>query len=185
MELFSSEWFVALAAVIGIDLVLAGDNAVVIALAANSLPKHMQKKAVIAGTFLAIAIRVVCAIFAVVLLRLPGVSLGGGILLFWIAYKLVSNKDVKHRDDHKKVTTFGQAMMMIVMADVVMGVDNIIAIAGAAKGDVLLVVIGLLISIPIVMWGSFFIMGYMKKHPWIILGRRSVVVLCWRRHDCL
>lgn len=168
MELFSLEWFAALGAIIAIDLVLAGDNAVVIALAANSLPKEMQARAVVMGTMLAIVIRIICAAFAVVLLRLPGVSAAGGVLLFWIAYKLVSNKDAHQEHDHKKVTTFAQAMMLIVVADAVMGIDNIIAIAGAAKGDILLVGIGLLVSIPIVMWGSFFIIKFIKSHPWIV-----------------
>ena len=154
--------------VIAIDLVLAGDNAVVIALAANSLPKHMQRKAVVTGTLVAIVVRIVAAAFAVVLLRIPGVSAVGGLLLFWIAYKLISNKDAHLPDDHKKATTFAQAMMLIVVADALMGIDNIIAIAGAAKGDILLVTIGLLVSIPIVMWGSFFIMGFIKSHPWIV-----------------
>lgn len=168
MDPLSLEWFGALGAIIAIDLVLAGDNAVVIALAANSLPKHMQRRAVVVGTFVAIAVRIVAAAFAVVLLRIPGVSAGGGVLLFWIAYKLVSNKDAHERHDHRKATTFAQAMAMIVVADAVMGIDNIIAIAGAAKGDIVLVAIGLVVSIPIVMWGSFFIMSFIKRHPWIV-----------------
>ena len=168
MELFALEWWLALATIIAIDLVLAGDNAVVIAMAADTLPKRMQKRAVIYGTGGAILVRVVFSVFAVYLLTIPYLKAVGGLLLFWIAYKLVAGKNTSSKHDMANVNSFAHAMMLIVVADAVMGIDNIIAIAGAAKGDVPLVVIGLLVSIPIVMYGSFFILSMIKRHPWII-----------------
>ena len=169
MELFSPEWFAALLAIIGIDLVLAGDNALVIAMAAKSLPQHQQRRAVIIGTFGAILVRACFAIIAVYLLRISFVKIVGGVLLFWIGYKLIKS-DPGHADKlkDKEATTFTQAISLIIFADAVMGIDNAIAIAGAAKDDILLVVIGLLLSIPIVMWGSFLILKAIKRFPWIV-----------------
>ena len=169
MELFTAEWFAALLAIIGIDLILAGDNALVIAMAARSLRKDQQRKAVVIGTAGAILVRAVFAIIAIYLLRIDYVKIGGGLLLFWIGYKLLTGESGhagKLKD--KTTTTFMQAIGLIVVADAVMGIDNAIAIAGAAKNDISLVVIGLLLSIPIVMWGSFLILKVITRFPWML-----------------
>ena len=168
MELFSPEFFSALAAIIVIDLILAGDNAIVIALAARNVPKHLQKRAIVWGTAGAIAVRTTMTLVVVWLLKIPGLLLAGGLLLVWIAYKLVAPKDA---DPHGNVTasdSFWGAMKTIVIADAVMGLDNVLAVAGAAHGSFLLVVIGLLISIPIVIWGSTLILKWVERYPAII-----------------
>ena len=170
MELFSGPWFGSLISIILIDLVLAGDNAVVIALAARSLPAHMQRAAVLWGTVGAIVIRVVAAVTLVFLLRVPGIKAVGALLLFWIAYRLVHDNHDSRRSSAKERAgvTFLSAMGTIVFADAIMGLDNILAIAGAARGDILLVAIGLIISIPIVIGGSMLILHYIQNHPWIV-----------------
>lgn len=167
MELLSAEFFSALLAIIIIDLVLAGDNAIVIALAARNLPADLRKKAIIWGTFGAIAVRTAMTLVVVWLLKVPGLMLLGGALLVWIAYKLLADND---GDGHEvsAANSFWGAMKTIVVADAVMGLDNVLAVAGAAHGSFLLVVIGLLISIPIVIWGSQIILKYVERYPGII-----------------
>ncbi len=168
MELFSPEFFSALVAIIIIDLILAGDNAIVIALAARNVPKHLQRKAVLWGTFGAIAVRTAMTLVVVWLLKIPGLLLVGGLLLVWIAYKLVVPKEDDPHGDIKASDSFWGAMKTIVIADAVMGLDNVLAVAGAAHGSFLLVVIGLLISIPIVIWGSTIILKWVERFPAII-----------------
>ena len=145
---FSADWLARLAAIIFVDLVLAGDNAVVIALAARNLPRHLQKKAVYAGTAGAIVVRVVLVLFALQLLRLPGLSLAGGALLYYVAWRLISSDDDVHAPS-TPADSFWSAMRTIIIADTVMGLDNILAIAGASGGDLGLVIFGFLLSIPI------------------------------------
>ena len=153
MELFSAEFFSALLAIIVIDLVLAGDNAIVIALAARNLPADLRKKAIIWGAVGAIAVRTAMTLVVVWLLKVPGLMLLGGVLLVWIAYKLLADNDGDGHDV-SAANSFWGAMKTIVVADAVMGLDNVLAVAGASHGSFMLVVIGLLISIPIVIWGS-------------------------------
>jgi YjbE family integral membrane protein len=132
--------------------VLAGDNAIVIALAARNLPAHLQKKAIVWGTVGAIVVRSVMTIGVVWLLKIPGLMLVGGLGLLWIAYKLLADDG---GDEHGPVaTTFWGAMRTIVIADALMGVDNVLGVAGAAHGAIDLVIIGLLVSVPIVVFGS-------------------------------
>jgi len=167
VELFSAPWWSALMAIILIDLVLAGDNAIVIALAARNLPPHLQKKAVIWGTVGAIAVRSVMTVGVVWLLKIPGLMLAGGIGLLWIAYKLLADQnDGEH--DGPVASTFWGAMKTIVVADALMGVDNVLGVAGAAHGAFDLVVIGLLISIPIVVFGSTMVLKLVERFPVII-----------------
>lgn len=165
MELFSPEFLSALLSIIVIDLVLAGDNAIVIGLAARKLPKTQQKKAIIWGTVGAIVIRMVATITVVWLLKIPGLLLIGGILLVWIAYKLLID-DKGH--DIKAEASFMAAVKTIVIADALMGLDNVIGVAGAANGHFLLVVIGLIISVPIMIWGSSIILRLVERYPIII-----------------
>ena len=164
MELFSSAWLSALLAIVLIDLVLAGDNAIVIALAARNLPPQLQKKAIVWGTVGAVVVRSAMTIGVVWLLKVPGLMLVGGLGLLWIAYKLLAPQD---SDDvlHPHATTFWGAMKTIVIADALMGVDNVLGVAGAAHGAIDLVVIGLLISVPIVVWGSTLVLRLVERFP--------------------
>ncbi len=166
-DLFTMQFLTALLSIVVIDLVLAGDNAIVIALAARNLPPHLQKKAIIWGTIGAVVVRSAMTIGVVWLLKVPGLMLVGGLALVWIAYKLLS--DDSGEDAHgAPATTLAGAMKTIIIADAVMGVDNVLAVAGAAHGSFLLVVLGLLISIPIVVWGSRLVLKLMARYPVII-----------------
>jgi len=160
-------WWSALLAIILIDLVLAGDNAIVIALAARNLPPEHQNKAILWGTVGAIVIRSAMTVGVVWLLKIPGLMLVGGLGLLWIAYKLITDTS---EDEHQggTATTFWGAMKTIIVADALMGVDNVLGVAGAANGDFTLVVIGLLISIPIVVLGSKLVLQLVEKWPVII-----------------
>jgi YjbE family integral membrane protein len=166
LEILSTEFLSALMAIVIIDLVLAGDNAIVIGLAARNLPKEQQKKVIFWGAFGAIAIRSILTLFVVLLLNIPGLLLIGGLLLIWIAYKLLV--EGKNHDDMQPKQSLWAAIKTIIIADTVMGLDNVLAIAGAAHGEFLLVVLGLLISIPIVIWGSTLILKLIERNPWII-----------------
>lgn len=154
-------------AIVLIDLVLAGDNAIVIALAARNLPPEHQNKAIVWGTIAAIVVRSTMTLCVVWLLQIPGLMFIGGLGLLWIAYKLISdtNEDTNH-SVHS--TSFWSAMKTIVVADALMGIDNVLGVAGAANGSFDLVVIGLLISIPIVVLGSKLVLRLVEKWPIII-----------------
>jgi YjbE family integral membrane protein len=168
MELFSPEFFSALLAIIVIDLVLAGDNAIVIALAARNLPEKEKTRAIVWGTVGAIVVRAAMTMGVVWLLKIPGLMLIGGLLLIWIAVRLIAPNE--SGDDHSPTaTTFWGAMKTIVIADAVMGVDNVLAVAGAAHGSFVLVVLGLLISIPIVVWGSRLVLKLIERFPSVIM----------------
>ncbi|MRG29748.1 MULTISPECIES: TerC family protein [Laceyella] len=159
------EFFTALLSIVIIDLVLAGDNAIVIGLAARNLPKDKQKQVIIWGTLGAVVIRVLATLAVVWLLKIPGLLLIGGIILTWIAFKLL----IEEKDhDVKAADSMWAAIRTIIIADAVMGLDNVLAVAGAAHGDFLLVVLGLIISVPIVVWGSTVFLKLMDKYPWII-----------------
>lgn len=168
MEFLSAPWWSALLAIILIDLVLAGDNAIVIALAARNLPPHLQKKAIMWGTVGAIAVRSVMTIGVVWLLKIPGLMLVGGLGLLWIAYKLLADQGSEDGHDGPVVSTFWGAMKTILVADALMGVDNVLGVAGAAHGAFDLVVIGLLVSVPIVVLGSTVVLKLVERFPAII-----------------
>jgi YjbE family integral membrane protein len=167
MELFSTPWWSALLAIILIDLVLAGDNAIVIALAARNLPPHLQKKAIAWGTVGAIVVRSAMTVGVVWLLKIPGLMLVGGLGLLWIAYKLLAEQN---HDEHQGpiANTFWGAMKTIVVADALMGIDNVLGVAGAAHGSFDLVIIGLLVSVPIVVFGSTMVLKLVERFPMII-----------------
>ena len=175
-ELLSSPWWSALLAIIVIDLVLAGDNAVVIGLAARNVPARHQRRVVLWGTFGAIAVRVALTSVVVWLLKIPGFLLVGGLALAWIGWRLT---DDTGGGDPKVAATASirGAIQTIVIADAVMGIDNVLAIGGAAHGSMLLVLIGLAVSIPIVIWGSTLVLKLVERHPQILwLG---AAVLGW------
>lgn len=175
MEWLTGDMLSALLAIIVIDLVLAGDNAVVIGMAARNLPKEQQKKAVIWGTVGAVVIRAVATIAVVKLLNIPGLMLVGGLFLVWIALKLLIEE--KGHDNVKASTSLAAAIRTIVIADAVMGIDNILAVAGAAHGDFILVIIGLAISVPIMVWGSTLILKLLEKYPVTIYIGAGVLAL--------
>lgn len=175
MDILSVEFLSGLLSIIIIDLILAGDNALLIGLATKNLPKNQQKKAIIWGTFGAIFIRIVLTLFAVKLLQIDGLLLVGGVLLVYISYKLLLSDNELEVKSPKK--SFLGAIWTILVADLLMGVDNVIAVAGAAHGSYLLVVIGLLISIPIVVWGSTLVIKIIEKFPFIIMIGAGV--LAW------
>ena len=178
MDIFSLEFFTALGAIILIDLVLAGDNALVIALAARKLPPALQKKAILWGTFGAIFVRALMTVGVVWLLKIPGLLLVGGLLLVWIAIKLLdpTGQGEEHAGG-SGATSFIGAMKTIVIADAVMGVDNVLGVAGAAEGSFLLVILGLLISIPIVVWCSGLVLRLVARFPVIIYAGAAVLAL--------
>ena len=177
MEFLSPAWWSALMAIILIDLVLAGDNAIVIALAARNLPKHLQKKAIIWGTVGAIGVRTLMTLVVVWLLKIPGLMLVGGLGLLWIAYKLIADQGGDDGDHGPAATTFWGAMKTIIVADALMGIDNVLGVAGAAHGAMDLVVIGLLISVPIVVFGSTMVLKLVDRFPAIIYI--GAAVLAW------
>ena len=167
MEMFSTPWWSALMAIVLIDLVLAGDNAIVIALAARNLPPLLKRKAIIWGTVGAIVVRSAMTVGVVWLLQIPGLMLVGGLGLVWIAYQLLA--DQGDGEAHgESATTFWGAMKTIIVADALMGVDNVLGVAGAAHGAFDLVVIGLLVSIPIVVLGSSVVLKLVERFPAII-----------------
>ena len=175
-ELFTSPWWSALLAIIVIDLVLAGDNAVVIGLAARNVPAGHQRRVVLWGTFGAIAVRVALTSVVVWLLKIPGFLLVGGLALAWIGWRLTEDTGGGDPGIAARTSIRG-AIQTIVIADAVMGVDNVLAIGGAAHGSLLLVLIGLAISIPIVIWGSTLVLKLAERHPQILwLG---AAVLGW------
>ncbi|MFV0680378.1 TerC family protein [Ottowia sp.] len=177
MEFMSAPWWSALAAIILIDLVLAGDNAIVIALAARNLPKHLQKPAIIWGTVGAIVVRTLMTLVVVWLLKIPGLMLLGGLGLLWIAYNLISDSGDGEDEHGVGATTFWGAMKTIIIADALMGIDNVLGVAGAAHGAMDLVVIGLLVSVPIVVFGSTMVLKLVERYPIIIQG--GAAVLAW------
>ncbi len=168
MDFLTSQFLSGLLAIVLLDLVLAGDNAIVIALAARNLPPALQTRAVFWGTFGAIAVRVVMTAAVVFLLKLPGLMLAGGLLLLPIAWKLLKHEDEHDGEKISASSSFWSALRTIIVADALMGLDNVLAIAGASKGHLGLVVLGLLISVPLVVWGSTLILKLIGRFPIII-----------------
>lgn len=155
----------ALLAIILIDLVLAGDNALIIGMAANQLPEHLRRRAIIWGTVGAVAVRFLCVALLTYLLLIPGLRLVGGLVLLYIGWKLAF-----HDQDHSVSAnnTFWGAITTIVVADAVMGIDNALGIAAAAGGNFGLVVFGLLVSVPMILFGSTVISRLLARHPNLI-----------------
>lgn len=170
--LTSPEFWVALGQIIIIDILLGGDNAVVIALACRKLPPAQRTKGIVWGTFGAIVLRVILIAFAMTLLNVPFLKLVGALLLVWIGVKLIAPDEEDH-DHIQGSDKLMAAIQTIIVADLVMSVDNVIAIAGAAQNagehSLLLVTLGLLISIPIIVWGSTLVIKLMARFPIIII----------------
>jgi YjbE family integral membrane protein len=161
------EYIWALFSIIIIDLVVSGDNAMVIALASRRLPDDQRKKAIFWGTFGAVALRVTLTVVAVYLLKVPLLQALGGVFLLWVAIKLlIDNSDAEA--SIREGATFGQAIRTIILADLILSLDNIFAVAAAGKDHVSLVLIGLAISIPIIIWGSTMILKLINRFPILI-----------------
>ncbi len=167
MNIADPGFWIALLQIIGVNIVLSGDNAVVIALAARSLPARHQRLAVVWGSAAAVVLRILLTIVAIQLLQLPYLKLVGSMLLLWIAVKLL----LPEADDGVKVNAtdnLWSAFKTILIADLVMSVDNVIGVAAVAKGSLTLLVLGLAISIPLVIFGSTLLLKIMNRYPIVI-----------------
>lgn len=164
------QFWIAVMQIIAIDIVLGGDNAVVIALACRRLPEHQRKLGIFWGVFGAIILRVVLIFFALSLLAIPYLKIVGAALLLWIGIKLLQPESEGAHEIDASTTLIG-AIKTIIVADAVMSLDNVIAIAGAAKDEIGLVIFGLVISVPIIVWGSQLVMRVMDRYPiTIVIG---------------
>jgi YjbE family integral membrane protein len=161
------EFWVGLLKIIWINIILSGDNAVVIALAARSLPPEQQKKAVLFGSGAAVVLRIVLTVVAVQLLALPYLQIVGGLLLLWIGTQLLGDSD-DGEGESKEYGSLMAAVRTILIADLVMSLDNVIAVAAAAKGSMLLLILGLAISIPLVIFGSTLMIRLMERYPVVV-----------------
>lgn len=168
IDYFSLAFLLAVLQIIAIDILLGGDNAVVIALACRKLPPEQRSKGIFWGVVGAIGLRVVLIFFALQLLQLPFLKMVGALLLLWIGVKLLQPEGDDGHGKLEGATTLAGAIKTIIVADAVMSLDNVIAVAGAAKGDMTLVVFGILISIPIVVWGSQLVLKLMDRFPMVI-----------------
>lgn len=167
MDYFSWAFVTAVLQIVVIDILLGGDNAVVIALACRKLPVEQRNKGIAYGVLGAIALRIVLIFFALQLLALPFLKIIGAILLLWIGVKLLQPEDDEHGDVEGATNLWG-AVKTIIIADAVMSLDNVIAVAGAAKGELTLVALGIMISIPIIVWGSKLVLHLMDRFPVVI-----------------
>ncbi len=165
-EFLTQAFWIGLAKIIGVNIILSGDNAVVIALAARSLPSRQQKQAILWGAGAAVVLRILLTIFAVALLALPWLKTVGSLLLFWIGIKLLIPED--DDPDINASEHLLTAIKTILIADLVMSLDNVIAVAAAARGSMTLLILGLAISIPLVVFGATLLVKLMDRYPVII-----------------
>ncbi len=168
MELLqSTDFWLGLMLIIWINIILSGDNAVVIALAARSLPPEQQKKAIMFGSGAAVVLRIGLTVVAAKLMTLEYLQIVGGLLLLWIGVQLLESEDEGEEEGAEQSSMFA-AIRTILIADIVMSLDNVIAVAAAAKGNDVLLIIGLAISIPLVIFGSTLMIKLMERYPVII-----------------
>lgn len=170
----SGDFFLKLLGIILVDLVLAGDNAVVIALAARNLPRHLQMRAIILGGLAAVILRSALTVGATLLLSIPLLGAVGGLLLLHIGWKLAVEEEGD--PDVESATTMRAAVVTILMADLVMSIDNVLAVAGTAHGDVVLVMLGLVISIPIVLGGATLVLSMIERMPWLVWAGAGLII---------
>ena len=169
MEMLQSpDFWIGLLKIIWINIILSGDNAVVIALAARSLPPHQQRQAIMVGSGAAVVLRIVLTLVAAKLLALSYLQIVGGILLLWIGVQLLGDEDDDEGEAKENGSMFA-AIRTILIADLVMSLDNVIAVAAAAKGSTTLLIIGLAISIPLVIFGSTLMIKLMERFPIIVM----------------
>jgi YjbE family integral membrane protein len=167
LDLSTAAFWIAVLQIILIDILLGGDNAVVIALACRKLPPEQRKKGIFWGVAGAIGLRIVLIFFALQLLAVPWLKIVGALLLIWIGVKLLLPEEDAHGDVAASTSLAG-AIKTIIVADAVMSLDNVIAVAGAANGSMLLVTFGILVSIPIVVGGSQLVLKLMDRYPVVI-----------------
>ena len=172
--LLTADFWAALGAIILANVLLSGDNAVLIAMAARGLPANQQKKAILFGSGAAIVMRIVLTLIAVKMLGLPWLKLAGGLALLWIGANLMSDEEHQH-DRAAKPVGIGAAVRTILLADLVMSLDNVLAVAAAAHGNTLLLVIGLAVSIPLIVFGSTLILKVMERFPVIITAGAALL----------
>lgn len=168
-----TEWLIAFSTILMINIILSVDNAVVIAMASRNLSGSERKLAMWWGTFGAIFLRIILTVLVKFLLDIPLLKAVGGALLIWIAIKLLADEE-----DHSSIrgaVTLASAVWTIVVADFVMSLDNVLAIAAAAKGDLSLIIIGLLVSIPLIIWGSSIVSNMLNKYPFLIMVGAGVL----------
>ena len=167
MDFSTADFWVGLLKIIWINIILSGDNAVVIALAARSLPPQQQRMAILLGSGAAVALRIALTVVAVWLMSVPYLQVVGGLLLLWIGAQLLQDEDDEEGEDVVHANLF-QAVRTILIADLVMSLDNVIAVAAAAKGSMLLLILGLAISIPLVIFGSTLMIRLMERFPVVV-----------------
>ena len=167
MDFTSGAYWAALGSIILANIVLSGDNAVVIAMAARSLPAHQQKRAIFWGSAAAIVMRIVLTLVAVEMLKWPYLKIAGALLLLYIGISLLSEDD-GGEGGHKEIGGMAAAIRTILVADLVMSLDNVLAVAAAAKGNTALLIIGLAVSIPLIIFGSTLLLKVMERFPIII-----------------
>ncbi|WP_184034103.1 TerC family protein [Chitinivorax tropicus] len=169
MDITSPQFWMALLQIVAIDVVLGGDNAVVIALACRKLPDELRRKGIFWGVFGAILLRVVLIFFAITLLQIPYLKLAGAAMLLWIGVKLLQPEPEDGGHEIDGGTTLFSAIKTIIIADAVMSLDNVIAIAGASNDSMGLIVFGLALSVPIIVWGSKLVMKLMDRFPVVVV----------------
>jgi YjbE family integral membrane protein len=175
MEFTSAAYWAALGSIIWVNIILSGDNAVVIALAARSLPRQQQKQAIFWGSAAAIVLRVVLTIIALEMLKWPWLKIIGGLLLLYIGVTLMLDDDAADGDVGAQSGSLLVAIRTILIADLVMSLDNVIAVAAAAKGNIPLLVIGLALSIPLIIFGSTLLLKVMERFPIIIIAGAALL----------
>ncbi|HET7527989.1 MAG TPA: TerC family protein [Burkholderiaceae bacterium] len=175
MEFATAAFWAALGSIIWVNIILSGDNAVVIALAARSLPPHQQKQAIFWGSAAAIVLRVVLTIIAVEMLKLPWLKTIGALLLVYIGVTLMLEDDDDEDEAANAVGGLFAAIRTILIADLVMSLDNVLAVAAAAKGNIPLLVIGLALSIPLIIFGSTLLLKVMERFPIIITAGAALL----------
>lgn len=168
MDFSSPQFWIAVGQIILIDILLGGDNAVVIALACRRLPEQQRRLGIFWGVVGAVGLRIGLIFFALKLLEVPYLKAVGAVLLVWIGIKLLLPEDEDGHGQLKASGTLMGAIWTIVVADAVMSLDNVIAVAGAAHGNLTLVVFGIVVSIPLIVWGSQLVLRLMDRFPWVI-----------------
>ena len=175
MDFSSAHFWIAVAQIVMIDVVLSGDNAVVIALACRKLPAEQRRKGILWGVAGAVTLRILLTAFAALLLNLPYLKFGGGLLLLWIGVKLLLPEDGHGEGGIDAADNLWGAVKTIIVADLVMSIDNVIAVAGAAHGSLGLLIFGLAVSIPLIVWSSQLVLKLMDRFPVIVTGGAALL----------
>ncbi|MEO8560223.1 MAG: TerC family protein [Rhodospirillales bacterium] len=169
----TAEFWTALLQIIGINIVLSGDNAVVIAMACRSLPPERQKWGIFLGAGAAIVLRIVFTVFIVTLLTVPYLKIVGGLLLFWIGFKLIVDSETDEKI--RPAGSLWQAVRIVLVADAVMSLDNVVAVAAAAKGNYTLLILGLILSVPLVIYGATVLIKLLNRYPLIVPAGAALI----------